>query len=489
MQGTNDNTLKMMRLTGYTCLTRCPTLPAALTRIRKRRGKRQKMWGQTTIETCVLIAVSLCALSLPVISMEKQPAKPDQKTDVLTIFFTGSELGALKPCGCSGGQLGGFDRRSAILNSIPKQKRLIIDTGTLIENDSEQNLLKFNIIIEAFRLLDYDLVNLTKKDLETAQNLKLLSNTTVRFISPFGTCEKTAGVFRKQYSLKEKHITISVLSLDLETSSIQKIEEIFIREPCQQSVNILIISRCDDTTISTIAEMGIVDCLVCPSDSDEPRIISDPNSSATGNSPLVFSVGRFGRYISKLQIEIVEGKLKYNFSAVPITENLPKEKSLVELYKAYQQLVTEANLIEKYPRFLLPGGLEYTGSESCKPCHEYEYEKWSQRAHAHAYATLEKVGSQFDPECVICHVVGLKYESGFVSEQETSHLKNVGCENCHGPCSQHNATLGKEKTTEPQSTCLDCHTPETSSEYAGNEQLYLEKIIHWKEQSPPDNVK
>ena len=159
------------------------------------------------------------------------------------------------------------------------------------------------------------------------------------------------------------------------------------------------------------------------------------------------------------------------------------------MYKTYQRLVKEDNLLEEYPRFILPGGLEYAGSESCKQCHEYEYEQWSKKVHAHAYATLEKVGSQFDPECVICHVVGLKYESGFVSEQETSHLKNVGCENCHGPGSEHNVTLGKAKTTEPKSMCLDCHTPETSGEYAGNEQLYLEKIVHWKEPNLPADVK
>ncbi len=433
---------------------------------------------------CVLIVVSLCALSLSVISRGGPPVKSDQKADVLTVFFTGSELGALKPCGCSGGQLGGLDKRSAIFNSIPKQKRLIIDTGTLVETDSEQNLLKFSIMTEAFRLLDYDLVNLTRKDLEIARNLGLLGNPAIRFISPYGTCEKTAGVFRKQYLLKEKYINISVLTLDLETAPIQQIKEVFLREPNQQSANILIINRCDDDIISTIAEMKITDCLVCPSDSDEPRILGDPNGS-----PLVFSVGRFGRYVSRLQIGIVDGKMKYGFSAVPVTENLPQEKSLVELHKAYQQLVAGANLIEKYPRFILPGGLEYAGSQSCKSCHEYEYEQWSQRVHAHAYATLERVGSQFDPECAICHVVGLKYESGFVSEQMSEHLKNVGCENCHGPGSQHNATLGREKTTEPKSTCLDCHEPETSSEYAGNEQLYLEKIIHWREQNPPGNVK
>jgi hypothetical protein len=80
----------------------------------------------------------------------------------------------------------------------------------------------------------------------------------------------------------------------------------------------------------------------------------------------------------------------------------------------------------------------------------------------------------------------MEYESGFVSEEKTLHLKNVGCENCHGPGSEHIRTLGKAKTTEPKSVCLDCHTPEHSGDYAGNERSFLEKIIHWKR--PGSNV-
>jgi hypothetical protein len=56
--------------------------------------------------------------------------------------------------------------------------------------------------------------------------------------------------------------------------------------------------------------------------------------------------------------------------------------------------------------------------------------------------------------------------------------------------------FGMSETIGPMLDCSDCHTPETSGEYAGNEQLYLEKIIHWKsvgsltaEQNPPANVK
>jgi len=232
--------------------------------------------------------------------------------------------------------------------------------------------------------------------------------------------------------------------------------------------------------------MGTVDCIVCPAESDEPMVISDLNKR-----PLVVSVGRYGKYVGKLEIKPCESadKLKLSFSSIPVMEDLPREESLVELYKIYQQLVKEANLLEKHPRFVLPNGLEYTGSESCKPCHEYEYEKWSNRAHAHAYATLEKAGSQFDPECVVCHVVGMEYVSGFVSGQISGYLKNVGCESCHGPGSEHIRTLGKVKTTGPKLHCADCHTPETSGDYGGNEELYFEKIIHWREPNAGGDVK
>jgi hypothetical protein len=162
----------------------------------------------------------------------------------------------------------------------------------------------------------------------------------------------------------------------------------------------------------------------------------------------------------------------------------------VQLYKGYQQMVGERNLLEKYQRFVLPDNLEYTGSKSCRQsCHEYEYDKWSQLSHAHAYATLERVGSQLDPECVSCHVVGMEYESGFVSEQKSSHMKNVGCENCHGPGSEHILSGGNTALTGPKSGCIDCHTPEHSGEYAGNEGKFLEEIVHWREPSSGGSVK
>jgi hypothetical protein len=414
--------------------------------------------------------------------------KSAHKTDVLTVFLTGNEFGTLKPCGCAGGQLGGLDRRSAVFNSVPDSKRLIIDTGSFVDGDSEQDLIKFNIIIQALSLLDYDLVNLNKKDAEIAEGLGLLDSMGSVFNVIGFQSGAEAGMqakFTKQLSLKETNVAVTVAAFDAESAAIKHVRKLFATSSNLQTVNILILNHCDTAIIGSIARMGIVDCLVCPAESDEPEIINDPNES-----PLVISVGRYGKYVGKLEVSFTgTWNKKLSFSTVPVSEDLPLESSLVELYRTYQQLVKEENLLEKQPRFALPNGLEYVGSKSCKLCHEYEYEKWSSKAHAHAYATLERVGSQYDPECVVCHVIGMEYESGFVSEDKTSNLKNVGCENCHGPGSEHIRTLGVAETIEPKSDCTDCHTVENSPNYTDNEQLYFEKIIHWREPNAASDVK
>lgn len=411
-----------------------------------------------------------------------------KQCDGIAVFLTGSELGMLKPCGCSGGQLGGLDRRWAIFNSVSATERLIVDTGGFVDGNSEQDLIKFNIIIEAFGLLGYDLVNLRENDVEIAESQGLLEGIgSVLNVISFQTVPggSVPQKFTKQFSVRGEPVAVTVAAFDAETGQFERVGELFGGASNPESVNILILNGCDTAAVSSIATMGIVDCVLCPAESDEPTLKSEP-----GERPLVITGGRFGKYVGRLEIKRdgVGDKLRLGFSSEPVTEDLRANESLAELYKGYQELVNEAELLERYPRFVLPDGLEYTGSKSCKLCHEYEYGKWGEKAHSRAYATLERIGSQYDPECVVCHVVGMEYVSGFVSEETTGHLKNVGCENCHGPGSEHIRTLGEALTREPKSGCEDCHTPEHSAEYPGNEDVYFEKIIHWREPNVARNV-
>jgi nitrate/TMAO reductase-like tetraheme cytochrome c subunit len=426
------------------------------------------------------------------------PGAPGQARELVTIFFTGNELGSMKPCGCSGGQLGGLDRRYAVLNAVGPQNRLIIDTGSLVSESTEQNLIKFNIIVQAFAQLGYDVVNLTEQDILIARQAGLLDG-----LSSLFNCitagrpddVKLPAKFTKRFTLNGTLIDIAVVAAETE-GQISRLPNLFSSTAAgsPSTVNILILNRTDAKTVATVSEMRLFDLLIVPPQSDEPTLVSDANTS-----PLVISSGRIGKYVGKIQATLDDARQKPRlvFTSVPVTENIPQYQPLVELYKDYQRLVKDANIIEKQPRFILPGNLEYVGSKYCKLCHDYEYEKWmtskqvfipglSKQAspdsrHADAFATLEKVGSEYDPECIVCHVVGMQYQTGYISPAKTPELKDVGCENCHGPGSEHLRSLGAIETSGPMSTCSDCHTAEHSGEYVANQKQYFEKIIHWRE--------
>ncbi len=408
------------------------------------------------------------------------------KDDVVTIFFTGNELGTLKPCGCSGGQLGGLEKRPAIFGTAAKSQRMIVDTGRIVAGDSEQNLIKFGIIIQAYNILKYDVVNLARKDLRIAKDQGILSDPVLNFISAYseGEGEKVSSRAKKKFSLSGRDVTVNIISADVKSP--EELPKKLSLDKELESINILIAQGCNEQTIDAISRIAAVDCVICPPQSDTPMLISESD-----NKPLFVSVGRYGKYVAKLEIryERAVNKYEFAFSSVPVTEALDEDESLVELYRTYQLLVKEAGLLSRQPRFVLNNGLEYAGSETCRMCHKYEYTKWSKSPHADAFSTLEKVGSDFDPECVGCHVVGLEYQSGFVSTDKTAHLKDVGCENCHGPGSKHVETFGEVLTGEPRLDCTYCHTPEHSANYSGNEGVYFEKIIHWKEQKTVGDVK
>jgi hypothetical protein len=436
----------------------------------------------------LLIGLGMAASCVPTAPSKAPPRETTGRrgTEALTVFITGNTLGELKPCGCSGGQLGGFSRRAAILNSVPPDKRLVMDTGSLVRGDAKQDMIKFDISLQALSLLGYDVVNLTEKDVEISQNLGLLDNPILGLISPYAADSNVTARFQRRYLLNGKPVTIRVLTYDVKASPIEQIRDAFGDKNGENTIDILIVNRCDAAIVASIARIGLVDCVICPTVSDEPMIVSEPNKK-----PLILSVGRFGRYVCKLQIEGTPGKGKpvFAFQAIPVKEDLEQNASLINLYKDYQQIVKETNILEEHPRFALPGKLQYVGSKSCASCHAYEYEKWSEQAHAHAFETLEKVGSNFDPECVVCHVVGMDYESGFITQDKTPQLEGVGCENCHGPGSEHIMTAGLTKPTKPKSTCTDCHTPEHSGEYAGHEEAFRQKIVHWREPNAASHVK
>ena len=109
----------------------------------------------------------------------------------------------------------------------------------------------------------------------------------------------------------------------------------------------------------------------------------------------------------------------------------------------------------------------YLGSQACEECHPDEYKNfvtYSKKVKSYHNVELMKKGLT-DEEyrtCLECHTTGYGRPGGFVSVQETPHLKEAGCEVCHGPGSIHAETGDPEdiKTDISASDCEVCHNPE-----------------------------
>ena len=469
--------------------------------------------------TYVVAGIWVLAAGLSCPSSTARLGPPPRGDDEFVVFLTGSELGSLRPCGCSGGQLGGLQKRSAVFNSVPASRRLIVETGSLVESDREQDLMKLRILFEAFGLLHYDAVNLTGPDYETAARLGVLADPQPPFRVLHGIEKGQSAVFTKRVAVGGRDVTVNIVSFDSPAAVLQP-PPFILQPPETSSVNILILNYTDSKPLLDGYPSALVlrswvpygpECVICPSRSDEPQVLSRP-----GRGPLVCTVGRFGRYVVRLGATIMpqdgrraaEGRpkteasvsgssnfklqtsnIELRFESIPLRAELPDDPALVQLHQQYQQLVGQSSLLESYPRIPLAGKLAFAGSASCKPCHEPAYDKWNTTGHAHAFAALKKVGSDRDPECVICHVIGLEHEGGFINEEKTPHLAGVGCENCHGPGSEHVLTTGQMVTRQPRTACTQCHTPEQSGGFAGHEEEYMKKILHWREPTAAGNVK
>ena len=109
----------------------------------------------------------------------------------------------------------------------------------------------------------------------------------------------------------------------------------------------------------------------------------------------------------------------------------------------------------------------YVGSLACKDCHPEEYENFITYAKkSTSFHSVEKQMRHLTPEeikqCYPCHTTGYGQPGGFVSLEETPHLKNAGCEVCHGPGAEHSRTTDPETIIKNMSKkdCEVCHISE-----------------------------
>jgi len=106
----------------------------------------------------------------------------------------------------------------------------------------------------------------------------------------------------------------------------------------------------------------------------------------------------------------------------------------------------------------------YAWAESCRNCHQAEYDAWAKTKHATALDRLSS-GDQ-EKDCLTCHVTGPKTR---VFDGRKVLNRGVQCEACHGAAAAHaadpNVRTGLVKVPS-EALCSECHS-DKSPRYKG----------------------
>ena len=228
-------------------------------------------------------------------------------------------------------------------------------------------------------------------------------------------------------------------------------------DPAKPKLRVLLyVGTLDDAKLAAEA-FPQFQLILCQSDDPEPP--SFP-AVVNGGKTTIAQVGHKGRSVGVAgAFANATGGFDIHYQLVPLTEDYITSagqeagNQVLGLLEDYALEVKRQDLLKQYvskqilhsaqirhPR----DNLSYAGSDSCLKCHPAEHAKWSSSPHSHAYDSLVHKATrpskrQFDGECLVCHTVGLEYQTGFQNADKTPQLKNNGCENCHGPGSAHNA--------------------------------------------------
>lgn len=433
----------------------------------------------------------------------------------VAIVFTGLTNGYIEPCGCAGMERmkGGLSRRRDFLRSLREERGwdvVAIDAGQTTVGFGVQEELKFDMAMNAFRLMEYDAIGIGKGELRFPAYFLLTFTAPTSADSPSLFTSANVGVYgyHDAYALPLKVVErgglkVGVVSVVCPSEDLEHRDENLLIESPEKKLKeleprmkkagcdkwTLIVHGTEAETATLAKKFPIFDFIVT---ADTPSAPPAEAKKINGSQTLI-EVGEKGKYAVVLGL-YDSGEIRCQ--RVALDSRFKSSEDVALLMKDYQSILKTLVSLKGYreglglnparsPRAEILG--KYVGAQKCQSCHEEEHRIWLRTRHANAWKSLTDVANpprDFDPECVGCHVVGwdglqrFPYVDGFVTAESTPHLQNVGCESCHGPGEKHVAAeLGDDEAAmeriraemrlgkSTKTTCYTCHDADNSPEF------------------------
>jgi hypothetical protein len=408
---------------------------------------------------------------------------PQDRKPLFVLLLSGQQHGYLQPCGCSPIQYGGLERRYNLIQQLKKEKGwpiVAVDLGDIPQERGPQKLLKYVTSMEALKKLDYTAAGIGANEsnlplIDALAGFALNNEINNKPQPPFVLGGNLQGNRANNFpgtqavafagngngipkigvtSVAAPSVTQQVKDPGVKFDPIEKAIPVLLKELNQGKADFkVLLFQGDEKELQQIAAiLAGFQVILHLSQEEEP-----PENPTWVNRTMLVTVGHKGRYVGLVGVFAgnkpgLPFELYYQLLRIgPEYKTLPDKDAdnpILRVLDDYAREVKEKNYLQLYTHNKHPIQIEpqfstatYVGSDKCKKCHEHAYDVWSKSKHARAFQTLVEAKRpslrQFDGECVICHVTGFEYTSGYRNDTATPNLKNVGCESCHGPGSEH----------------------------------------------------
>jgi hypothetical protein len=458
------------------------------------------------------------------------------------LFITGQQQGYLEPCGCTGlaNQKGGLNRRDTLLQQLRDRDWEVIpvDVGGFERRQGPQAMLKFQVTAGALKEMGYRAATLGLEDLRLPNGDLVAVTASSEVDKPGQTNSPThtpyisanSYVLLEEFMPKRRIIEAGGRKIGI-TAALgdswrkkldphSEVESQDAAEALQPVVAELQQAGCDFLVL--LAHASLEDSadlarrvpgfhlVVTAGGFGEPTYMPEP---IDGSEAVMVQVGTKGMYAGILGL-YPDAQQPVRYQRIALSSQFEDSPRMLARFADYQRQLRDMGF-EKLglSPATHPTGRQFVGSQACSDCHSRAFEKWQETGHYHATESLVSPGERsqiqrhFDPECLSCHVTGWNpqkyypYATGYESLERTPLLTGNGCENCHGPGSEHvkaengdiqvDAARLKElqeqmrlPLAEARERCLECHDLDNSPEFQldGAFDEYWKKIAHpWRD--------
>ena len=474
----------------------------------------------------------------------------DMEKPLFALFITGRQYGYIEPCGCTGlyNQKGGLMRRHRAQQILQQRgwDLVPIDAGNQVRRISKQQpLMKLQHTWQGLsKVMKYDAIGLGPNDLKmgTLDVVQTILNVVDDdgpnpFICANVDLMGLGDEVRRTHVIVEKNgkkIGVTHVLDDAATQTLKHNPDVTVKPMAQAIADVYAqIAHCDLKVLTLrtddrqnakqfATQFPMFDVVVHTTSAGEPEKL--PTKVQAGNhTTSLIQIGTKGMYVGIVGFYDRGGNLEMKYERVPLDGRFTDSKPMEKIFESYQNelklLYTQGRLVDIKPQ-PHPSGAKYVGSETCFDCHDQEFEIWEDGVDGeggpHFIATDDIVkppnhrghlARHYDPECISCHATGwhpqdfYPYETGFVNLKQHGHLTGNGCENCHGPGSEHvSIERAKDKGQQvnpdrlksiresvrltlqeaKQEHCQSCHDADNSPDFLkeGAFEEYWAKIKH-----------